>query len=89
MARTGRNARFVVKFGYSTDFGHTQGVAEPRTMLKEDLEFALAMVDPFLHEKWISQISCLQRRGDAMTIDIVSDHRERGSVRRLVVIERA
>ena len=81
--------RYIVEFGYICDGGNTAGTAEPRTMHILDLQYALAMVDPYLHAEWMERIRSLGRRGDYVTLTIESDSREHGTVGRVIKIQKS
>jgi hypothetical protein len=56
-------------------------------MMTGDIEYALAMIDPFQYEKWISDIQKLNR-GDKMLIKLISNHDIHGKVLRLIKVAR-
>ena len=80
--------KYTVSCGYVYNGGMSQAVAKPRTMSRPDLEFALAMIDPFLHGKWLSQIAMLRRRGDKIVLTTQSPSQEYGVVGRAIKIVR-
>ena len=62
------------------------GTAEPKELKYQELEFSLAMVDPFINEKWMSQIDTLRRRGDSILLTMTSDSDNYGTVGRALRI---
>ena len=81
-----RQARFSVRFGFLCE--GMDGESAPREFRHDDLSFALAMVDPFNHGKWMEQVASLRRRGDRMTITMTSGSDEHGMVARAILVER-
>lgn len=82
------NRKYIVSFGYTCNCGLTQGTAKPKVMRFDDLEFALAMIDPFRHAKWMESVSTLRRRGDSATITMTSDSADHGTVLRAIKVVR-
>lgn len=79
------NRKYMVSFGYVCNGGLTQGRARPKVMKFEDLEFALAMIDPFRHAEWMGNLKALRKRGDAMSITMSSES-EQGTVGRAIKV---
>ena len=80
--------RYEVEYAFMCDGGMTLGKAETRLLGREELEFALALCDPFNCTKWSSQIRSLRRRGDYATISIMSASDRHGDVLRAMVVRR-
>ena len=78
--------RYSVKYGFKCV--GMDGEAAPREFRHDDLSFALAMVDPFNHGKWMEQVARLRRRGDRMTITMTSGSDEHGMVARAILVKR-
>lgn len=86
--RTIRQRRFSVNYAFATQAGDIIGNSNgPKYMLSGDIEYALAMVDPFQYEKWVGDIMRLNR-GDKLVIKIVSAHDKHGRVLRLIKVAR-
>lgn len=81
-------AKYSVTFAFICDDGNTVGTAPAHEMRYGDLGYALAMVDPFNHEKWMGQVNALRRRGDHMVITMTSESKDRGTVGRAIKIQR-
>ena len=78
--------KYTVSCGYVYNGGMSQAIAKPRTMSRPDLEFALAMIDPFLHGKWMTQIAMLRRKGDKIILTMQAASEEHGVVGRAIKI---
>lgn len=83
-----RQRRFIIDYAFATKSGDIIGNStKSKYMMSGDIEYALAMVDPFQYEKWVSDIMNLNR-GDKMVIKIVSAHDKHGLVLRLIKVAR-
>lgn len=82
------NRKYMVSFGYICDGGLTRGTARPKVMRFDDLELALAMIDPFRHAEWMESVAALRRRGDSATITMTSDSDTYGTVGRVIKVDR-
>ena len=81
-----KQTKYIVHFGFICQNGI--GTTEPKEMKYHELEFSLAMVDPFNHEKWMHQIDTLRRRGDNLLLTMTSDSDDYGTVGRAIRIIR-
>lgn len=77
-----KRKKYIVHFGFICQNG--MGTTEPKELKYHELEFSLAMVDPFNHEKWMSQIDTLRRRGDSILLTMTSDSDNYGTVGRAI-----
>ena len=84
--RVARQPKYSVTFGFICQSNGMVGQSPTRNMSHPDLEFALAMVDPFNHEKWMGQISQLHRRGDHIVITMTSASDNYGNVGRAIKV---
>lgn len=87
--RMARQRKYVVQFMFVCDNGNLIGKANEKEMKHSDLEYALAMVDPFNHEKWMRDIASLRYRGDELKITMESPSDTRGMVYRIIKIVRS
>lgn len=87
--RMARQRKYIVQFMFVCDNGNLIGKANEKEMKHSDLEYALAMVDPFNHEKWMSDIARLRYRGDELKITMESPSDTRGTVYRIIKIVRS
>ena len=86
--RMPRQRKYVVQFMFVCDNGNFIGKANEKEMKHSDLEYSLAMVDPFNHEKWMCDVERLRSRGDEVKIAIESPSDTRGVVYRIIKIVR-
>lgn len=83
-----RQRKYIVQFIFVYNNGNFIGKANEKEMKYSDLEYALAMVDPFNHEKWMRDIASLRYRGDEVKITLESPSDTRGTVYRIIKIVR-
>lgn len=86
--RMTRQRKYIVQFMFVCDNGDFIGKANEKEMKYSDLEYSLAMVDPFNHEKWMCDIARLHYRGDEIKITMESPSDTRGMVYRIIKIVR-
>lgn len=86
--RVVRQPKYSVTFGFICELSGMAGQSPTRDMSHPDLEFALGMVDPFNHEKWMRDISALRHRGDHIVITMTSGSDNYGKVGRAIRIQR-